>query len=170
LRTLTRGDKKHLLDMLHVRSILEGATAALAAEYADEQTIRRLEGVLERQQASIAGGDLGVHEDVAYHNEIARASGNPILASLVALLRQHHWYNLAITSIRAEAGGRLVVDHAGILDAIKRRDPVAARKAMELHLRTLAEDLDRFWKETSSLKQHAKNRGTRTPKIDVRAS
>ncbi|HEX9579749.1 MAG TPA: FCD domain-containing protein [Gemmatimonadales bacterium] len=154
LKTLTRGDKKHLLDLLFVRGILEGTTAALAAEHASQQTVERLEELLEQQQASIARGELGVQEDVTYHNEIARASGNTVLASLVALLRQHHRYNLAMTSIRAEVGSRLVVDHGAILDAIKEKDPVAARKAMELHLRTLAEDLNRFWKESSSAARH----------------
>jgi DNA-binding FadR family transcriptional regulator len=150
LKTLTRGDKKHLLDLLWVRSLLEGATAALAAEHASDQTIGRLEELLAQQEAAVNRGELGVKEDVRYHREIARASGNPVLATLVALLRQHHRYNLAITSIRAEVGSRLVVDHAAILDGIKTRNPVAAKRAMERHLRTLADDLNRFWKEDHS--------------------
>jgi DNA-binding FadR family transcriptional regulator len=168
LKTLSRGDKKHLLDLLHVRGILEGTTAALAAEHATPQTIERLHELLVQQQASIARGDLGVQEDVAYHNEIARAAGNAVLASLVALLRQHHRYNLAITSIRAEVGSRLVVDHGAILEAIRQRDPVAARKAMELHLRTLAEDLNRFWKESTG-SPHSAKRADAADKSDARA-
>jgi GntR family transcriptional repressor for pyruvate dehydrogenase complex len=149
LKTLTRGDKQHLLDLLFVRRRLEGAAAALAAQRAAPQAVARLEQLLERQRASIGRGELGVQEDVMYHLEIARASGNSVLASLVALLRQHHGYNIAITSIRAEVGSRLVVDHGAILDAIKRKNPVAARRAMERHLRTLADDLNRYWTESA---------------------
>ena len=150
LKTLTRGDKKHLLDLLSVRRLLEGATAARAARRASAETITKLQELVAEQVASIKRGDLGVREDVKFHLEIARASENTVLASLVALLRQHHRYNLAITSIRAHVGSRLVVDHGAILDAIKKKDPVAARRAMQRHLRALADDLNRFWTESAS--------------------
>ena len=150
LQTLTRGDKKHLLDLLSVRRLLEGASAARAARRASAETIARLEELVEAQVASIKRGELGVREDVKFHLEIARASDNSVLASLVALLRQHHRYNLAVTSIRAQVGSRLVVDHGAILDAIKKKDPVAARRAMHRHLRALADDLNRYWTESSS--------------------
>lgn len=157
LKTLTRGDKKHLLDLLEVRRLLEEKSAALAARRASAETIAKLEELVTAQVASIKRGDLGVREDVKFHLEIARASDNSVLASLVALLRQHHRYNLAVTSIRAQVGSRLVVDHGAILDAIKNKDPVAARMAMRRHLRALADDLNRFWTENIS---NASDRGS----------
>lgn len=157
LETLTRGDEEHLLDLLNVRILLEGATAELAAERVSEQTIARLEALLERQATSIRSGELGIAEDVAFHHEIARASGNTVLASLVTHLRQHHRYNLAVTSIRAKVGRRLVVDHGEILDALRDHDPVAARKAMEHHLQTLAEDLKQYWADSTVSDDSAKS-------------
>lgn len=150
LQTLNGGDRKRVFNLLSARRILEGPTAALAAERATPETIATLESLVEEQTSSVRRGDLGVEQDVTFHEEIARASGNPVLASLVSLLRKNHHYNLAIISIRTAVGGRLVVDHAAILDAIKRRDSDAARAAMERHLDTLANDLNRYWKETTS--------------------
>lgn len=169
LTTLTRGDEEHLLELLFARLCLEGATAALAAEHATPQMIARLEDLLREQTESVKDGELGVQEDVVYHNEIAKASGNRVLASLVALLRKHHRYNLAITSIRTQVGSRLVVDHAAVLDAIKRRDPAAAREAMERHLQGLAEDLERYWLGESAdhrESEHVAQRGSRQ-RIDL---
>ena len=147
LRTLTRGDKQHLLDLLEARLCLEGRAAALAARCAGQKTVDLLDELVVRQEKSIADGRLGIDEDVRFHTEIATASGNAVVASLVALLREHHRYNRAVTSIRTEVGSQLVVDHGAILDAIKRRDPPAAQQAMETHLRALAADLKQYWTE-----------------------
>lgn len=151
LKTLSRGDRQHLFDLLAARMAIEGATAALAAEHASAETIQELESLMERQQESIRRGEFGVAEDVGFHNLIARASGNDVLRSLVAVLRQHHRYNLALFSIRAKVGSRLVIDHEAILKAIKARNPIAARKAMERHLMRMTEDIRQFWPDVSEV-------------------
>lgn len=152
LKTLGRGDKQHLLDLLAARQILEAEAAALAATQASERVVRRLEALVKEQAESVTRGEQGVEWDVAFHHEIARASGNPVLCSLVVLLRQHHRYNMAVTTMRTAVGSRLVVDHASILEAIRAKDPVAAREAMIRHISLLAKDLDRYWKRISRTK------------------
>jgi len=159
LNTLNRGDRQHLYDLLAARLVIEGATAALAAERATPETIARLEGLIEGQATRVERGEAGIEQDVSFHAEIARASGNEVLHSLVRLLRQHHRYNVAMTSIRREVGSRLVVDHAAILKAIKTKNPPAARKAMERHLSKLADDLRDFWPDEAN--QHIVGDGPR---------
>jgi len=146
LATLRRGDRKHLLDLLVSRRTIEGETAARAAVHASRGSVRRMEEILARQAAHVRRGELGAAEDVSFHREIARASQNEVLGTLVSLLRTHRRYDLLLTSMRAAVGSRLVVDHTAIVSAIKRRDPAAARAAMEEHLSKLADDLDRYWK------------------------
>lgn len=141
LKTLRRADTRVLVDLLAARRIIERETAALAAKHASAREIQRLEKCLAGQAASIRRGDLGVKEDVEFHQAIARASGNPVLASVVAVLRQHHRYNVVVTTIRASMGGRLIEDHQAILRGIKMRRPKAARSAMDRHLGALLEDL-----------------------------
>ncbi len=145
LETLKRGDKKHLLDLLSARRVIEGETAALAAQYASPGMIRQMEAVLERQATSISRGGLGTEQDVKFHQLLARSSKNEVLHSIVALLRNHTRYNVVVTSMRTVVGGRLVVDHRAILDTVKAKDPQAARLAMDRHLRSLADDIDRYW-------------------------
>ncbi|SRR5579871_304902 len=145
LNKLRRGDRRHLLDLLGARRVIEGETAALAAVHASPGAIARMDELLDRQADSVRRGELGLSEDVAFHLEIARASRNEVLNSLVGLLRQHRQYDLLVTTMRAAVGGSLVVEHRAILSAIQARDAAAARLAMEDHLRKLAGDLDRYW-------------------------
>jgi DNA-binding FadR family transcriptional regulator len=145
LDTLRRGDKNHLLDLLAARRVVETEAAALAATHASADAVARMEAALAREVESIRVGGLGAAEDAQFHQEIGRASGNAVLASLISLMRHNQRYNWLVTSMRAVVGGRLAVDHRAILHGIKRRNPRAARQAMERHLRNLERDLDRYW-------------------------
>lgn len=149
LDTLKRADKKHLLDLLDARRIIESETAARAAQYATARAIRSMADLLDQQQARIAEGGLGIDEDVLFHEEIARASRNAVLQSIVTLLRQHKRYNYIITSMRRVVGTRLVVEHQAILDAIRAHDSESARRNMSRHIQNLAQDMNRFWRKSS---------------------
>lgn len=145
LKTLRRGDRRHVLDLLAARCVIEAEAAALAAAHASSAAVARMETILASQAAHVTRGETGLEDDIAFHQAIARASQNEVLSSLVSLLRQHHRYNAIVNSVRAAVGGRMVVDHTAILAAVKAHDPRAARKAMERHLRTLATDLTRYF-------------------------
>ena len=168
LNTLKRSDKKHLQDLLATRRMVETEAAALAARHATAETIARLEEVLQHQRDRVGRGELGLAEDAAFHQEIARASGNAVLACLISLMRQHRRYNAIVASMRAVVGGRLAVDHAAILDGIRRRNPRAARRAMDRHLLNLAHDLDRYWAEYNSSKPRNASAEAATASAGVR--
>ena len=103
-----------------------------------------MEQLVSEQAARIERGELGIDEDVALHREIAQASGNDVLASLVSVLRQSHRYHLIVTSARSIMGSGLVVDHREIVTAIRLRNPDDARNMMDHHLRGLTQDFNRY--------------------------
>lgn len=164
LNALRRGDRRHLLDLLAARRALEGEAAALAAVHASPRALRRMETLLEQQSASLTRDDLGLAQDIDFHREIARASQNEVLLSLVSLLRNHRRYDLSLTSIRTAVGSRLVIDHRAILSAIAARDPNAARAAMERHLDKLVDDLNRYW-----TRRHGRRHTTGEPPMATNA-
>lgn len=143
---LKRGDRKNILDLLHARRVIEGETASLAAKNSSARAIRRMESILRRQGAIVKSRGVAIEEDIQFHHEIAVAAGNAVLLTLVPLLRSHLRYDVMITSMRAVVGGRLVVDHMAILDAVKAHDSMKARHAMWRHLTNLESDVDRYWK------------------------
>jgi DNA-binding FadR family transcriptional regulator len=147
LTLLKSNRRKDIIDQLMVRRIVEEESAALATINASPKTIAKLLEIVRRQKASISSGDLGVKEDVGFHESLAKASGNKIIVSLVHLLRSTEWMNYAIAAIRTEVGTRLVVDHEEIISAMRNRDSVAARMAMQQHITKLIEDVERYWEK-----------------------
>jgi GntR family L-lactate dehydrogenase operon transcriptional regulator len=145
LEVLKRGDKRNILNLLQARRLLEREAAALATEQASSGAILQMERILTEQSRAIQRGDLGIAQDVSFHVEIAKATKNPVIYSLVSLLRNNDHYNFVVTSMRAVTGGQLVVEHRAILDGIVNRKPNAARTAMDRHLRNLTVEIDKYW-------------------------
>jgi GntR family transcriptional regulator, transcriptional repressor for pyruvate dehydrogenase complex len=157
LETLKGADKEHILDLLSARRVIECETAFRAAARATPPVIVRLESILHEQARAVKTGALGSPQDVALHKEIARASGSPVLHSIVTLLRSHESYDLIIASMRAIVGTKLVEDHRAILRAIRDRNPQKARRAMDTHLQRLMSDINRYWKHTMNNERRDRN-------------
>ena len=144
---LKRGGRKDIIDQLIARRVIESETAALAATNATSQQIHALEDLIAQGYALVEHGDTGIKADVDFHETIAAASANSLLSAMVTMLRSQAWLNQVIAAIRAKVGGRLVVDHEEIINAIKKRDPEMARRAMAKHLDKLIADVDRYWEQ-----------------------
>lgn len=147
LKLLGRSSRKDISDQLIARRTIEAETARLAAQHITAQGIKELEELVARQREMVEKGETGLPEDLSIHAVIAQASGNKVLASLMALLRSQPWLNQVITAIRTHVGGRPVVDHELIVEAIKGRLPEKAREAMVCHIDRLISDVDRYWEK-----------------------
>src|SRR5467141_3534723 len=120
--------------LYEVRRILEAAAASLAAARIDEAGKQELGSSLERMRDAQGVEEL-VEADVAFHAVIARATGNPVLISLLASLstRMHRvrlWHGRA-------ADNALDVtreEHRLIYEAIMLGDPELARAAATAHI------------------------------------
>jgi GntR family L-lactate dehydrogenase operon transcriptional regulator len=150
LNVLEKRGKDELLDLLVARRSLEREAAKLAAENAAADEIREMDEVLRDQQTRVERNELGVDQDIRFHELIARASRNIFLEALISLLRRHGEYSQAITTIRTMSGNRLVVDHWAILDAIQKRDPAKAVQAVETHIDKLITEVANWRKKSTS--------------------
>jgi len=147
LTLLKQDSRKAILDQLMARRVIEGETAALAASGASDKTILQLEDLIERQRQRVLEGEMAVDEDIGFHETIAAASGNNVLASMVHLLRSQKQLAYLVTAIRAKVHTRFVVDHEEILVALKSRESALARQAMETHISKLISDVERYWEQ-----------------------
>jgi GntR family transcriptional repressor for pyruvate dehydrogenase complex len=125
------------LELLQVRRILEPAATALAAANVTEHELAELEKSLLCMQES--GSDLEklLHHDVEFHAQVASASGNMTLASMLngissKTFRARVWRGM----VDSDAIGRTIAEHGCILDALKSRDPELARAAALAHVAT----------------------------------
>jgi DNA-binding FadR family transcriptional regulator len=125
-------------DVLRTRRLVEGEAAALAARHATPAQLKAMTSALRRLAADMRANRMQSPADREFHLRIAAASGNSALALVVERLWEEGGQPL---SVRIEelfvSRGRKrdnIAEHEAVLDAIRRHDPAAARRAMRLHL------------------------------------
>ncbi|MDI4643878.1 FadR/GntR family transcriptional regulator [Cohnella hashimotonis] len=130
-----------VMEILEVRKILERGTAELAALKRGEDDLARLREILARMERALREDDAegGERADLAFHQAIAAASGNPVLNQLMDSISQRLSETIGRTrelwfyQEQAEAS-RLLEEHRGIYEAIETRDSERASERIGLHL------------------------------------
>src|SRR5580698_3232113 len=121
--------------MFEARIILESNIAALAAERGkDEHYTAMAEEVAEMFAAMGSPSDFLIH-DLLFHRIISKASGNPILASVIETITSALYDKRRKTVERSIDMRESAEMHREIYRAIRARRPQEARKLMEEHLR-----------------------------------
>lgn len=120
--------------ILDVRLLIEPGTAALAAERADDEALRRLSDAYHAMLTH--GGDphKAVQADVDFHIAILEACDNELIHSLARQVEAMLLASFKIISTMPEALTRATGLHGAVVDAIKAHDPEAAREAMNVLL------------------------------------
>jgi GntR family transcriptional repressor for pyruvate dehydrogenase complex len=134
------GQQESSTHLAELRLILEPGIAALAAERIEEEylaAMREAVAVMDRAQKDPAAY---IEADLDFHLALAEAVANPLILSLidsiVGLLREQR-----IKIFNVEGGPqRGQVHHKRILEAMERRDPELARRAMRTHLEQVRQD------------------------------
>jgi DNA-binding FadR family transcriptional regulator len=125
-------------DTLRARRLIEAETAALAARHASAEQIAAIEAAFARLEADVRAEKARSEGDRLFHVRIAEASGNTALAAIVRDLwaAWHQPLNARLESLFVTMQRRRdnIGEHRRILDAIRARDPAAARAAMRSHL------------------------------------
>jgi GntR family transcriptional regulator, transcriptional repressor for pyruvate dehydrogenase complex len=127
--------KRELLhELLDLRRMIEPPLTARAAKNCKPEEIAYLEDILKRQKEKVDRGELAVEEDSEFHYAIAQAARNSVVLKVVDvfmdLLRESRERSLQVEGrLRRSFAG-----HQRILAAIKRRDSVAAERAMRRHI------------------------------------
>jgi DNA-binding GntR family transcriptional regulator len=139
-------DHKSFDDLYDVRRLLEPFAARRAAERRDEKVLRVLDRELEKMRRMVtasADSDGGTYhdfrdfplQDARFHEAIAGTSGNGLLSDTLRRLRSHlRLYRLYHRSYTMAIAAATVVEHEGILAAIRARDADGAEAAMLHHI------------------------------------
>ncbi|MEO0575533.1 MAG: FadR/GntR family transcriptional regulator [Pseudomonadota bacterium] len=130
-------------ELTEARLLFESESAALAARHIDDETISRLEALLERMSsADPADEEDSQLADQEFHHVIATASGNAAVLHIIKTLWQMRTQIESVRTVHAaicaeEDAAHRGAEHADILAALKTRNPEAARGAMQDHFRRL---------------------------------
>ena len=124
---------KHSYDLVEARAELEVLVAGLAAERRDEAAVAELRRCIEIMKATTSNDEF-VKADVAFHLQIAQATGNQSLLQIMRSIRS--LLEVWITRVAYTPGTRPATrdEHAAVLEAIESRDANAARLAMGGHM------------------------------------
>ena len=137
--------KSNLIDVLIARRGIERESARLAALNATDEDIRNLSKVYTVQAKDAAVGMISADNDVLFHQSIARASKNRVLAAAYDFIWQNGSFSPVMEYIRSSVGGVIAADHKKILDALMERNPDEADKCMAEHIDSLISDVHKYW-------------------------
>ncbi|KFF59791.1 GntR family transcriptional regulator [Cryobacterium sp. MLB-32] len=140
------GSSEVPLRLLEVRRMVESGSAELAAINHDDNDLTLLDATIAEMQAASAADDLDrfTENDLAFHDIILAASGNPFLPALMGQLGQLLYTLRRETSAFTEVQEHAIEHHQAVRAAIATRDPGQARRAMEEHLRQTLADYEHF--------------------------
>jgi len=127
------------LEIMLARALIEGDIAARAAKKMHLADIKELERIVEAMTPGATNEDSCLPNDRAFHIYIAEKAGNNVLVRFVAEL-----FNARHTPLSVQFGKHFenastwmaaAAEHQEIIKAFALRAPVAAKRAMERHLR-----------------------------------
>ncbi len=145
VRQVTEQD---LREIFHARMILEGGVVQMHAGEIGREQLEELEAVcrqVEPHCRHISYRQL-VRADDRFHRLLVALAGNRRLLETYSRLNAH----LQILRFRFEEGEEdpeplSDMSHQGIMAALRRRDPLAAKQAVEEHIRATWELLASHW-------------------------
>jgi GntR family hexuronate regulon transcriptional repressor len=143
-------------ELTEARRLMEGEAAAVAADSITDEEIAEIETILAEMVDENEQNIQGELADHRFHTAIAKATKNVAIVMVVDMLwdlRQKSPLCANMLDRARRVGVQPQIDeHRLILDALKKRDPQAARKAMRQHLSRVIDDLLRAT-ESQALQQ-----------------
>ncbi|WP_067833024.1 FadR/GntR family transcriptional regulator [Actinomadura kijaniata] len=136
-------------DVYEIRMMIEVRAAELAARRRTGDDLAALDAALAARDAAFADGDDAafVDADIALHRAAVRAARNPVLADLfdefVPVLREGLLELVGLIDARAADGAHGRAAHAGLVAAIRDRDPDGAGRVVAAELRRTLDYLER---------------------------
>lgn len=142
--TVAEHSVQDVLDIVHLRWLLEPELVRLATEAASHSEIKRLKRAVAEMQAAIGTGDqiAWSRADSVFHEVLGDACPNELLCEVVLQMRNrvHKIANID-SQTNASRLAECTVEHAEIVEAIAARESTAAEDAMRGHIDKLRESL-----------------------------
>lgn len=130
-------------ELTEARSLFESEAAALAAENITPDALDKMGTLLEKMRRASDHSEEATLVDREFHMTIAEASGNKAVVhtikSLWRMRSELEDVKRAYDSVCVGDAEYRVEEHRRIFDALKERNPAAARQAMRDHFQRLIE-------------------------------
>ena len=130
--------EKDVSDLYRLRETIEGLAVRLAAENGTDTEFTGLADLNEEMASAVAQGDSGAYFALnsTFHHTIAQIGGNRHVAAIQQSIAAQSLSPLFRFGTSTRHLLNSLDDHAGILDALMRRDPQGAEDRMRAHIGT----------------------------------
>lgn len=140
--------RKLLVDLIEARVPIELTSVRLAAANATPEHIREMKALLQQAAVNLDDDTVLSQVNMAFHREIAAASGNAVLGQVLEVLtnvfQEEQRVILSIYGSRKKDHG----EHVQIFEALAEKNPELAVERMAAHLEGVREVLLRSKSET----------------------
>lgn len=132
-------------ELMEARLLVEGEAAALAAVHIADDELAELERLVDAIEDENRLPGVSTNADYAFHMLIATATRNAVIRAQI----EEMWHlrstspscALLLEKARTANVQPVVEEHRAVLEALRRRDPAAARTAMRHHMSSVIEHL-----------------------------
>lgn len=130
-------------ELTEARLLFESEAAALAAKHISDETLERLSELVETMSKDDPQfSEASEQADREFHLTIAKSSGNAVVQYVVESLWKIRTEVPAVREVHSaicavEEASHRHTEHADVVKALRERDPLAARQAMQAHFRGL---------------------------------
>lgn len=136
-----RLENSDFASLVDTRVLLERHSAKLAAEKRTDEDIANIEKALAAFSQKMEKGGQAIEEDLMFHLQIAEASKNTVLKSLMLIITPDIIYSFNKMEVcKPDRIFRAMEEHQTILKHIINQEPELAALAMQEHL----EDVQKF--------------------------
>lgn len=144
LAALVEKEADRIAEFFEIRRLVEGWCVAQAARQARAADLAAMREKLDRMKALELTDPGWEQNDVEFHVAIARATRNPMAVRMIEILRETFGalYRLRRVANHLESKPLIWKHHWAIYDAIRRRSPEAATKAIVAHMDYVEGKLD----------------------------
>ena len=133
ISTMIRLKRMTISELAEARTVVEAATASLAAQRADAAALSRLQQNVDAARPVLREPITHADASMDFHVELARCARNEVLEATVEAYRQ--LLVPAIRDLRDDKTGRATQKaHEELVEAVRRHDPDGARDIMLTHL------------------------------------
>ncbi len=142
IRTTMAISSNDLVQFVEFREAIESKAARQAAKMATEQDIDQLESLCRRMTEEGQDYHEALHLDLVFHLKIAESTGNKLMLHVLEVIQEFIIEGMLRTTPKPLPYLDSRRYHMAIVDALRRRDPDAAEKAVRAHMDLLLRRLE----------------------------
>jgi len=141
LALLVSVDEADERELFEARRIIEGETAALAAERRNPGHLAQMAASIDAMEHGLGSETTYIGADLAFHLTVAEAGGNRVVSHLMHALRGQVQRALGTAFLVPGGPQRSIEQHREILAAIEARRAGEARRVMHDHIQRVEREI-----------------------------